>query len=111
MDKPLIIHVTEADLLKASINSPTSDPICLAAQRAGLRQPRCAKGRILRWEEVASRDAVSGRPTSLLLKRVILPLEAVSFLQHLTYEDRFQIKGLPLTFNCGHPVAYGTVQL
>lgn len=72
------ITVTHEDLLKGIINSPTSDPVALAAQRAGLLNPIVGRHRI----SVKHGTGRAYGDLSPALK---------AFRQELTYGDRYEI--------------------
>lgn len=74
----LIITVTDKDMTQGVINSPTSDPIALAAQRAGAIQPRVGLRRL-------SVQTPEGRTFYELSP------ELQKFRRKLAYGDRYEM--------------------
>lgn len=80
------ISVLEADMVNGIINSPTSDPLALAFERAGMRQPSVG------WKVVFYTDQAGIR------HRAWLPDTAVQFRRRLRYTCRYEM-GVPFTFS------------
>lgn len=82
----MVIELRYDDIQAGVINSPSSDPIALAAQRAGLRNPRVGR-KTISWEEVV--EAGIGP----IYQRVwaALPDNAVRILKRMIYEAKEEI--------------------
>jgi hypothetical protein len=72
------LTITQADLEKGIINSPTSDAVALAAQRAGLVRPLVGRTHI----------SFDHGPTR---QRVEMPIELKKFIAKLSYGERHEM--------------------
>lgn len=68
------------------VNSPTSDPLCLAAKRAGLRDPAIVNRRTLLYTDEHG-----------IRRKTPLPDVASRFLDTLRYRDRHEMLKLVRT--------------
>lgn len=74
------LTVTQQDLELAVINSSTSDPLCLAAMRAGLKDPA-----------VLNRHTLIYTDEQGIRRKTPLPDIAIRFLDTLRYKDRHEM--------------------